>query len=82
MQISKIQLAVALVTALSITAPALADDSTNTNKTVKSSTSKVQVDDTTTTKKVKKDKKAKCDKSAKKSAKTAPESGTEQKDAK
>lgn len=40
MKISNIQLAVALLAALGLTVPALADDTTNTDKTTKTKTTK------------------------------------------
>ena len=70
MEISKIQLAAALVAALGITAPALADESTSTDKTVKNS--KVQLDDAAP-KKEKKSKKG--EKSCKKGEKSCKAAG-------
>lgn len=73
MDISKIQLAAALVAALGITAPAFADDTASTDKTAKSA-SKVQLDDAAPKKEKKKGKSEKSCKKGEKSCKKGEKS--------
>jgi len=80
MEISKIQLAAALVAALGLTAPAIAADSTTSaDKTAKS---KVQLDDAAAPKKAKKAKGEKSCKKGDKSCKAADGAAADKKDAK